>query len=287
MPRAISETWAGLGLPLGLLWMIGWLAARGRPNPSTLPMWVIWTRRLIWPLLLFFLSQTGTYQIARYLAPYYPFLLIPFLFSMGWPAVFRRPWWRWSSRAVFGISLGLVLLSRQRPVLPTPGITRWLAEHGPARSYWKTLAEKQLMQQFLYRRFNEFLPRLQGERLVGVAAFSTGETSLWQPYGFASGDRRVHYIRNVADIQIVRSQGMRYVIQNDIGAMVSGTLDGLEWAERSGGRVVGLIGMTHEQVLERRQLPMRPTLEEISRSRLGSDGKLLVDTIYLVEWDPL
>lgn len=287
LPRSISETWAGLGLPFAALWLWGWWRARrARPPgcPTDRPV-VVWTRRLIWPLLLLLLSQTGTVQLARYLAPYYPFLLVPFLLAPGWGGILRRPGWRWGATAVSLSAVLTVLVSRQRPLLPPLVVTEWLAERGQGAVFWQRWATKQATQQRVHRRFDPLLPQLKSERLIGLAAVSPGETALWQPYAFGPGARQVQHVRSGSDLAVLRAKGLRFVVQDDLGAMVKGARDGLDWARQNGGKIVALVGLTEAEILARRESPRPPSLDDIARNRPGPDGKPPVDVVYLIEWD--
>ena len=274
LPRSIGETWAGVGLPLAVLFGVGWLRARGRRmEPDPAPAVVRWIRWLVWPLLCLLLSQTGTVQIARYLASFYPFLLVPFLLAPGWARVVRTGGWRRAATVVSALTVLAVLMLPQRPLLPPQPVTAWLARSGPAGGFWQFWLEKQSRPQQVHRRFAPLFPRLQGESLIGLAAICPGETGLWQPYQFGPGARRVRHVRSSDDLTRLLQTGMRFVVQDDLGAMVAGARDGYEWARKNGGTVVATVGLTEPEIRARREWPQPPTLDDIARNRLGWDGR--------------
>ncbi len=277
MPFAISETWAGLGLLPAVLLAIGtWRARRSAPpmpRPAD-PAVVRWTRRLIWPLLVVFLVQMGTRQVARYLAAYLPFLLAPAAIAPGWADVVRRAWWRHGVVLVLLASTGLVLVSRQRPLLPPPALLPFLERTLPADGLWTRIGAKQREHLDRHRVFDRFLPAVAGDPEVGFAALTVGETVLWEPFG----TRRVRHVR----LDRPPPAGLRHVVVDDLAAVKSGRPDGFAWAQEVGGEVVDTVGLSVAEVRERRAGGRTPTLEELAFNRTTPGRPPPVNTAYLV-----
>ncbi len=131
--RGASEQNAGLGftvfvfvlVSIGLAWRYRSPTARAR-SPMNLWLW-----GTAWFALVVFASQIGLAQSGRYLASYYPLLLAPFLACSGFEAlVRRRSWQRWATLVV-ALSLGLIVVSRQRPVWPVFPLVKALAHRMP------------------------------------------------------------------------------------------------------------------------------------------------------------
>ena len=131
--RGASEQNAGLGCTVFLFALLSIALARkyrpGRRARST-PMdrW-IWVTP--WIALIVFAAQIGLAQSGRYLASYYPLLLTPFLALPGFGTLTRRVWWQRCASIIIIISLGLVLVSRQRPVWPVYPLVKTAARLQP------------------------------------------------------------------------------------------------------------------------------------------------------------
>ena len=94
---ALREDNAGLGLGLCLLLTISVLAAF-RHGSAKWAAFTLENRLLIlvpWLLLLIFMAKISVFQNARYLAPYYPFLLPLMLQQRGQRFLVRTRWWQW------------------------------------------------------------------------------------------------------------------------------------------------------------------------------------------------
>jgi hypothetical protein len=75
-------------------------------------------------------------QNARYMAPYYPFLLPALLALPANSLVVRQRWWRALGIATALVTIGLLSISRQRPLFP-PQLVDALAEKAPNNRFMK------------------------------------------------------------------------------------------------------------------------------------------------------
>jgi hypothetical protein len=120
LSRAPAEHNSGLGCGLCILSAISIAAAiRYRVGARPGGGWQSFTLVVVpWMLLLIFMAKISVFQNARYLAPYYPFLLAAMLRQRGQSRVIRMAWWRWGTRLVAVLTILMILVSRQRPLWP-------------------------------------------------------------------------------------------------------------------------------------------------------------------------
>lgn len=279
VPNSVTEAWAGLGLPLVLLALTAWLTARrtaALPEESA----TRWLRWAIWPLLVLFMAKMGSRQPARYFAAYYPFMLVAVLAGGGQLAVIRRKWWRPAALGVIWVAIGLAMVSRQRPVLPPPAWCEWLARHAPAGRVFASLHRRQMEQLNIDKRFPAFVDALADQSVIGFAACSIGEVTLWQPWG----QRRVRHVTARDSAKELRALGVRRVIVNDMTAVVAGERDGLDWIMRRGGRLLVSAPLSPEEVTARalRGEPLQIEGLALQKAPVGG-GKAPVDNFYLYE----
>jgi hypothetical protein len=285
IPQAITEARAGLGPVLVLL--AGWIAGArvfGKAKPSlrtqSIRQSTRWIRWSLWPVLVLFLSTMGCREPARYLATYYPFLLV---FALGAAAplgLLRSPAWRRAVTGTLAVSILLVLVSRQRPILTTPGVTGWLAEHAPfGRNLWAKIQRKQEDHLAEGNRLEPVLDAVRNERVIGFAAKSTGEVRLWEPMG----TRRVVHVPPHVTADQIRSKGVRRVIVNDIAAVEEGDRDGMEWARKRGGIVVSAYPLSTTEAAARSARGETLDLEGLARGRAKPGETPPVDNLYVVD----
>jgi hypothetical protein len=124
--RAPAEHNAGLGLGLCVLLIVSIFAAFRYRTVQSAGL-TLENRFLIlvpWLLLLIFMAKISVFQNARYLAPYYPFLLTIMLRQRGQSLLVRKQWWRWSAATVAILAVLMIIVSRQRPLWPGNLIAR-------------------------------------------------------------------------------------------------------------------------------------------------------------------
>ncbi len=283
LPKAVTEARAGLG-PL-LTALAAWIFLNrntGTLSPITrdrrrATRWILWS---LVPVLLIFLSTMGCREPARYLASYYPFLLVAVLAGAAPLGLFRRAAWRRAVTATLAVSLLLVLVSRQRPLLPTPGVSGWMARHSPfGREVWARIQTKQLEHLAEGDRLLPLLEAVRGERILGFAAKSTGEVRLWEPLG----SRRVLHVPPGETADAIRGAGIRRVIVNDIAAVEEGDRDGMEWARKRGGIVVLAYPLSTTQAAARSARGTTLDLEGLARQRVKAGAEVPVDNLYVVD----
>jgi hypothetical protein len=282
IPKVFDEASAGLGPGLILLAAAAWfLRPKGENNGDRgAPAWLKWSMAA---LMLLFLAKMGCRQPARYLAAYYPFLLVLFV-AGGVPArIVRQRWWQLVALATVASSVLLLAVSKQRPVLPSPGINGWLAAHAPVGggffARWQAKQEGNLA---LGDRFAPFQPWLKDTRVVGYAANTIGELKLWEPYG----TRRVVHVLNTDAAATLRAQGIRWVVVNDMAAVIAGDRDGLDWAAHHEATVVAASPLSPAEAADRRARGEVLDLEALAFQKVKPGEKLPQDNLYLLELKP-
>jgi len=212
--HSVNETNAGIGAGVLLLALASLFAARRlRPDPPAPPPPRPpgrWLRLAPWLLLLIFMAKVGTMQGARHLTPYY-ILLFPLLLCQdGFPALVRRRGWQRAGIGLLGLTVGLVILARERPLFPALTWSNYLARQFPdskipprIQAAFDTRLERERLLNF----FNSTIP--PGPLTLGYAAFmEASEPCLWLPWG----QRTVVRILPEDKPADWRSQGIRYIV---------------------------------------------------------------------------
>lgn len=275
VPQAMSESWAGLGLPVSFMFLLSALAVWRFPRLAASTDLNRWIRWAIWPPFVVFLCKMGCRQLARYLAAYFPFLIAAVL-TGGANGFLRRAWWRWLCYGTLFSSIALLLVSRQRPIFPTPAMTGWIAAHVPGAGSLERLRDKQLQHLSQGDRFDPFLPLLRDETVVGMAAYAVGEVKLWMPLG----KRRVRHVRPEDSTESLKALGVRRVIVNDMAALVAGNRDGLDWIAKRGMRLVDCFPLSPAESKARSESGPALDLESLARPK---QIPAPVDNLYLAE----
>ena len=283
VPKVVDEAWAGLGPCLVLLAAAalpgGW-RRRGPAKGGRLPTWLKWSMAA---LMLLFLAKMGCRQPARYLAAYYPFLLVLALGSDAAGQIIRRRWWQLAALASIACAVLLTAVSRQRPVVLTPGVAGWLAAHSPVGgSFWAGWQAKPEGNAALGDQLAPFLPSLGEARVIGYASSAVGEPRLWQPYG----SRRVVHVLDSDSPDSLRAQGIKWLVVNDIAAVIAGDRDGLEWAARHEAAVVAASPLSVAEVIDRRTRDEPLNLETLAFQKVKPGQKPPWDNLYLLELKP-
>ena len=282
MPKVFDEASAGLGPCLMVLAVAAWfLRSKGeKAGGRGAPAWLKWSMAA---LMLLFLAKMGCRQPARYLAAYYPFLVVLFVAGGPHAQIVRRRWWQFAAMASIGCSVLLLALSKQRPVLPTPGMAGWLAAHSPVGgkffARWQTKLEDSLA---LGDHLVPFQPWLKDAQVVGYAAYTIGELKLWEPYG----SRRVVHVLNGDSPALLRAQGIRWLVVDDMAAVVAGDHDGLDWAARHEATVVTAYPLSPAEAADRRIRGEVLDLEALAYQKVKPGQKLPQDNLYLLELKP-
>ncbi len=120
--HGVSEANAGVGLGICLLLAVSILISltmRRAKAPCSPDKFSRLLRAAPWLALLVFMAKVGSYENARQLAPYYPFLFPAFLVMAGHAAVVRRRFWQWLGLATMIVTAFLVVTLSGRPLFPT------------------------------------------------------------------------------------------------------------------------------------------------------------------------
>jgi hypothetical protein len=196
-----------------LLLLISWVAAkiiRGTTQPSAGGFQVRLIRLSVWLGFFIFMGKVGINQCPRYLAAYYPFLAASFLLAASHGKLVRRIWWQWCGLAVIAISLGLIVLSRQRPLFPAQTISKLLAEHAGSKPFLRKLVNSYTFAESLRAELKPFLAKIPpGEPKIGYAVRAGDkEPWLWKPFFH----REIKRVLNSDPPEAVRALGIRYVV---------------------------------------------------------------------------
>lgn len=215
LSHSIGEGNAGIGLGICLFTMVSIFAARRisknarlREDATVLPRRLL--RMAPWALLLLFMARVGTYQNARQLAPYYAFLFPLFLAKPGNALLVRRRWWQWFGLMVMLSTVGLLVVSRNRPLFPAQTMVHWLRTGHPnsqliARLDFSFEANAMALEQG--KRIAKDLP--PDEKLIGYATLiGSAEPALWFPLG----QRRVYRLTMEDTPEELKAQGIRDVV---------------------------------------------------------------------------
>lgn len=222
-----TEATAGLGLAVVLLLLATAIVApRGalRPVPATVRL----AELSIWLGLLAYMLQAGAYEAGRLAMPFYLPLLAPLLRQPGWRVVVSRRWWRCAAVAALLYTVGILLLSRSRPLLPWEPLLTTMHRLQPARATWpRALAAYQAHE----RRADLLAPVRAAlppeEKTIGLATQVAKEATLWLPFG----SRFVVGVKPEITYEELRRRGLRYiVVEGDESGKVRAPFD--EWFNR-------------------------------------------------------
>lgn len=213
-----TEEAAGLGLGVGALLVLSWLAARRRGHHHGLGAKrrvagsARWVAPAAWAALVLFMSQSGLSAITRLIAPYYVLLLVPLLRSPGHGPVVRTRAWRCGAMAVFALGAVLLATNPARPLWPATTVLRALgaenSSHPLIRRAWTVYS----VYQGRPRAFEPALKVLPPDaNPLGFITFDDPETSLWRPFG----SRRIVHVRQADTADTLRTRGIRYVLAGE------------------------------------------------------------------------
>ena len=220
LSSGVSETNAGIGLGICLLALVSWgTAGRYATDAGNCPRRFDWQIRLLqlvpWALLLVFMAKVGTFQNARLLAPYYPFLILPLLAGAGQAGLTRKRWWQGLGRLTMLLTAALLFFLPNRPLFPAQRMLASLQSRWPDSKIRARVANLYHYQQEL----EDQRSRLQRELPANmpVIGYATGigrcEPALWLPFG----QRRVERVLPQDTPEQLRGKGIRYMVIEDTG----------------------------------------------------------------------
>jgi hypothetical protein len=229
----------GFGATLLVLASLAAVAINHRQRKRPLPAAGDWWLRLAciapWVALVYTMSKLGLSGGARYLAPYYPVLLMGLLRGTGQAQLVRQRWWRLCAGAGFALALGLVVISPARPLWPAG----WVMRHYGAQLQASSVGTRIFRVYSVYgERAEAFAPirdSLPGdEKVVGMVTFDDPETSLWKPFG----SRRIRHVIPEDSTAFLQSEGIHCVLVSKIkfAQLFNESFD--SWLTRINGTVV-------------------------------------------------
>ncbi|HVM51461.1 MAG TPA: hypothetical protein VMU04_25745 [Candidatus Acidoferrum sp.] len=215
LPELQVEEQAGLGFGITLLLGLSLLAvfcgrgsrdkgAAGSVAPAT--RWVCWAP---WISLLVLMAKLSISCLPRYVAPFYPLLVMGLLLGPAQGALVRRGWWRGWALFSCVMAAGLLLISPARPLWPAG----WFIEHYGARLQASRLGSMAMnAYQAKAQRADVFaavIGRLPADaRVLGFYAYDFPETALWKPFG----SRRILHVSVNDSAEEIRRQGLKYLL---------------------------------------------------------------------------
>jgi hypothetical protein len=237
---------AGLGFGVTVLFLISiacaWLHRRSRSNNHH-------TSRNFFPLLLClapWIAQTyvmctiGFSSGARYMAPFYPLMMMGLLRGRAHTLLVAKTWWRWSAGLVFTLALFLLVISPDRPLVPA----QWALNHLPASLQSKpAIAHAIRVYSVFGTRSDAFAPvraALPADAsIIGLITFDDPETSLWRPFG----SRRIRHVLPEDSSSDLRHAGIRYIAvgQARFAQLFPEPFDA--WLARVNGRVISTFSL--------------------------------------------
>ncbi len=247
--HGVSEANAGLGLGVCLLLALSILEALAFRRANTIPRpdrFLRLRRATPWLALLVFMAKVGSYENARQLAPYYPFLFPTFLVMAGHAAVVRRRHWQWLGLSTMMLTALLVITLAERPLFP-PGIvfgllhTKFPESEPVSREAVQYLASIRRGIEIRRDCLQRVLP--PDARVIGyfVGICDGDEPGLWLPYG----QRRVEWILPEDSAERVRSEDVQYVVISSLGLNQTGeTLP--QWMQKYRAGVIAQFTLTGE-----------------------------------------
>jgi len=237
--RAPAELNAGIGFGISVFLAASIIGACFVKQRSSWKAPIGTVERLLhfgaWVALLAFMAKVGVFENARYLAPYYPFLLATVLRVTQGPEIARRGWWQWGAVMTALLAVLLVVTSRQRPIWPAETVLNQLGRHWPESRIVKAVKRAySFVDQAgdAYTKLARAIP--SGEKVIGYASKSGyNETELWKPFG----TRTVRQVLAGDSPESVRATGVRYVVVDPTAVAESpGGIEG--WLERYNAKTV-------------------------------------------------
>jgi hypothetical protein len=212
--RSVTSVTAGLGLGLVTVIAISVFSLRlVAPRGVQRRQFDIYSLLCLasWVALLAFMAKVGAYQNARYLASYYPLLLLPLLWRPELDAMVRRGWWQKIVLAVMLATLAFMSFEYGREFVPSSVFAR-LQSWSNRPGFLKILDDYYRSRISVAAR-RSFTTRYSADKtVVGYATIYGGlEPGMWQPLGHG----RVERVLPNDSPDSVRSRGIQYVFIED------------------------------------------------------------------------
>jgi hypothetical protein len=190
--RSATSASSGLGLCVVFVVLVSVFSIRlrckpvsswVRPDFFTLLCWAPWLA------ILAFMAKVGACQNARYLAPYYPLLLLPLLRQPGIAGLVRHRWWQRLVLLVMSATFAFMVFENGRQLVPS-SVFVWLQDH-PQRPKAIKILDAYYQARVSVAAYRDFATRhAAGEKVVGYATKCGGlEVGMWQPWGHGRVER--------------------------------------------------------------------------------------------------
>jgi len=233
--RSVSPVSAGLGLGVLFVCVVSWFSLRTGRKPRfalahpDLYALLSWTP---WLALLAFMAKVGACQNARYLAPYYPLLLLPLLRHSGMAGLVRRRWWQALVVLVMSATLAFMVFEYGRELVPSAVFARLQAS--PRRPHFLAILDDYYRSRVSVAACRAFATRYAaGETVVGYDTICGAlEPGMWQPWGHG----RVERILPEDTPAWVRSRGLQAIFIDD-SALKAKPETIQQWLQRFDARV--------------------------------------------------
>jgi len=235
LSRSVTPTSAGVGLGIVIVVLVSLVfiwKRRGRAVSLARPALYNWLGWLPWLALLAFMAKVGAYQNARYLATYYPLLLVALLWLPGMASLVRQRWWQRLVLIVMTVTLLLISYVSGRAFIPSSVFARLQTDK--SHGFLKVL-DAYYQARISVAAYREFGSRhAAGEMVVGYATICGGlEPGMWQPWGHGYVER----ILPGDSPEWVRSRGIRCIFIEDAALAENHETLG-QWLERSHATLV-------------------------------------------------
>ena len=201
----------GVTILLGLSVLAVFLRRRGQ-EPRVAPPGDLVMRLVCvapWFSLLCVILKLNFSGVSRYLAAYYPLLIMGLLLSPVQAGLVRRTWWHSWAWFSYGLALLLLVISPARPLWPAG----WFLNHYDVGLKSSKLAARAIdAYEAKSKRAEVFAPVIASlpadAAVLGFSAFDFPETSLWKPFG----SRRILHIKRSDSSEEIRQRGIRYLL---------------------------------------------------------------------------
>lgn len=209
-----EETGMGFGLTILLgLSLLAVVIRRGRHPRPELGRSGDLVKRLVclsaWVSLIYAMSKLSLSSGPRYLAAYYPLLMMGLLLGPAQAGLVRRSWWR--SWAFFSCGLAglLLVVSPARPLWPAG----WFLKQYGSRLQSSRLGSRMLSAYAAKGSradvFGPIVASLPADASVlGFFAYDYPEPSLWKPLGA----RRILHVKLSDSPEEIRKRGIKYLL---------------------------------------------------------------------------
>jgi hypothetical protein len=180
------------------------------------------------------MAKVGVAGNARYLAPYYPFLLPLVLTLRGNDLLIERRWWQIFAASVGVLSVLMLISSRQRPLWPAQTVISIAERKWPNNRVLRVVKNSYSFSDQYVTSFQTIAERIpKEERIIGYSAVAGyNETELWKPFGSRSVYRVVS-----ESLSALQKKGIRYVVVDPTVVKAIGSFE--NWNKEYLGQRIG------------------------------------------------